>query len=138
MPKTIASLALSVSVLALSSPTAAQMGGATDSGTGAVVGEAPATSPDDESPETMNANPLLNPWTGPYEGVPQWDKVSASDFPDAFAQTMASTKAEYEAILANPAEPTFENTMVPLELAGEEIGRVFSYCGVYTSNLSSP
>ena len=51
---------------------------------------------------------------------------------------MADTKAEYEAILANPDEPTFDNMMVPLELAGEEVGRIFSYWGVYTSNLSSP
>ncbi len=137
LPKMIAMLALSASALALGAPAAAQLGGATDAGAGAVPGDAPATSADEESPKRMD-NELLNAWTGPYQGVPQWDKVQASDFPDAFVHGMTDTKAEYETFLANPAAPTFANTMVPLELAGEEIGRVFSYWGVYTSNLSNP
>ena len=142
LPKTLASFALSVSTLALGTPALAQTGGETDAGTGSVIGEAPDTSADDESPKVMpksnDTNSLLNPWTGPYQGVPQWDEVEASDFPGAFRLGMAGTKAEYETILANPEAPTFANTMEPLELAGEEIGRVFSYWGVYTSNLSSP
>ncbi|WP_420606915.1 M3 family metallopeptidase [Novosphingopyxis sp.] len=142
MPKTLAFFALSVSTLALGTPALAQTGGETDAGTGSVIGEAPDMSADDESPKVMpksnDTNSLLNPWTGPYQGVPQWDEVEASDFPGAFRLGMAGTKAEYETILANPEAPTFANTMEPLELAGEEIGRVFSYWGVYTSNLSSP
>ncbi len=142
LPKTLAFFALSVSTLALGTPALAQTGGETDAGTGSVIGEAPDMSADDESPKVMpksnDTNSLLNPWTGPYQGVPQWDEVEASDFPGAFRLGMAGTKAEYETILANPEAPTFANTMEPLELAGEEIGRVFSYWGVYTSNLSSP
>ena len=138
MTKTLATLALSVSTLALGAPAFAQAEGSTGPAAGTAAGEAPDVGADDESTAMPNANPLLRDWTGPYGGVPQWDAVSVSDFPGAFEAAMADTKAEYEQILANPAEPTFENTMVPLELAGEEVGRLFSYWGVYTSNLSSP
>ena len=27
-------------------------------------------------------NPMLAPWTGPYEGVPPWDKMDPELFPD--------------------------------------------------------
>ncbi|WP_232343190.1 M3 family metallopeptidase [Novosphingopyxis sp. YJ-S2-01] len=138
MTKTLATLALSVSTLALGAPAFAQAEGSTGPAAGTAAGEAPDVGADDESTAMPNANPLLRDWTGPYGGVPQWDAVSVSDFPGAFEAAMADTKAEYEQILANPDEPTFENTMVPLELAGEEVGRLFSYWGVYTSNLSSP
>ncbi len=138
LTKTLATLALSVSTLALGAPALAQAEGSTGPAAGTAAGEAPDVGADDESTAMTNANPLLRDWTGPYGGVPQWDAVSVSDFPGAFEAAMADTKAEYEQILANPAEPTFDNTMVPLELAGEEVGRLFSYWGVYTSNLSSP
>jgi len=138
LTKTLATLALSVSTLALGAPAFAQAEGSTGPAAGTAAGEAPDVGADDESTAMPNANPLLRDWTGPYGGVPQWDAVSVSDFPGAFEAAMADTKAEYEQILANPAEPTFENTIVPLELAGEEVGRLFSYWGVYTSNLSSP
>ena len=138
MTKTLATLALSVSTLALGAPAFAQAEGSTGPAAGTAAGEAPDVGADDESTAMPNANPLLRDWTGPYGGVPQWDAVSVSHFPGAFEAAMADTKAEYEQILANPAEPTFENTIVPLELAGEEVGRLFSYWGVYTSNLSSP
>ena len=54
-------------------------------------------------------NPLLQPWTGPYQGVPPWDKLDPELFPDAFQKAMAEVKAEVQAVIDNPAEPTFEN-----------------------------
>lgn len=35
------------------------------------------------------ANPLLAPWTGPYGGVPPWDKVKPELFPAAFEAALA-------------------------------------------------
>ncbi|KTE23803.1 peptidase M3 [Sphingopyxis sp. H071] len=83
------------------------------------------------------ANPMLQPWTGPYEGVPPWDKLDPELFPDAFAKGMAEVKAEVQAVIDNPAEPTFENTHVPMQLAGESMERVFALWGVQTSNKSN-
>jgi peptidyl-dipeptidase Dcp len=81
---------------------------------------------------------LLQPWAGPYDGVPPWDKVKVEEFPAAFQGAMDASKSEFEAMLETPGPITFENTMTANELSGEKIGRLFSVWGVYSSNLSSP
>jgi peptidyl-dipeptidase Dcp len=51
---------------------------------------------------------------------------------------MAMHLAEIDAI-ANNAEPaTFENTIVAMERSGQALGRVFTYYGIWTSNMSTP
>jgi peptidyl-dipeptidase Dcp len=82
------------------------------------------------------ANSITADWTGPYGGVPAWDKVKTSDFPAAFETMMASVKVEFEKVIANPAAPTFDNTMKPLQ-ADTIDNRIMPIWGVYTSNLSS-
>lgn len=81
---------------------------------------------------------LLNEWTGPYDGVPPWDKVKVSEFPAAFQAAMKASKDEFEAMLEKPEAITFENTITASELSGEKIGRLFSIWGVHSSNLSNP
>ncbi len=81
---------------------------------------------------------LLQEWTGPYEGVPPWDKVKVAQFPAAFQAAMNASKAEFEAMLAKPEAITFDNTITASELSGEKIGRLFSIWGVHSSNLSNP
>ncbi|HEX4873612.1 MAG TPA: M3 family metallopeptidase, partial [Sphingorhabdus sp.] len=83
-------------------------------------------------------NPILDPWTGPYDGVPPWDKVKPADFPAAFDAAMKQTKAEFEAILTNPAPVTFDNTIKANELAGRPMNQLFAIWGVHSSNLSNP
>ena len=80
---------------------------------------------------------LLQPWTGPYDGVPPWDKVKTDDFPAAFEAAMAASTVEFEKIVNNSEVITFDNTITARELSGKEIDRLFSVWGVYTSNLSS-
>jgi peptidyl-dipeptidase Dcp len=82
-------------------------------------------------------NPLLQPWTGPYEGVPPWDKLDPELFPDAFQKAMDEVKAEVQAVIDNPAAPTFDNTHVPMQLAGDTIQRIYALWGVQTSNRSN-
>ncbi|WP_239016626.1 M3 family metallopeptidase [Sphingorhabdus pulchriflava] len=84
------------------------------------------------------ASAILDPWTGPYDGVPPWDKVKPADFPAAFDAAMKQTKAEFEVILTNPAPVTFDNTIKANELAGASVNRLFSIWGVHSSNLSNP
>jgi peptidyl-dipeptidase Dcp len=81
---------------------------------------------------------LLQEWTGPYEGVPPWDKVKVGEFPAAFQAAMDASKAEFETMLETPGPVTFENTMIVNELSGAKIGRLFSVWGVHSSNLSNP
>ncbi|MGE5952811.1 MAG: M3 family metallopeptidase [Qipengyuania vulgaris] len=56
--------------------------------------------------------------------TPDFSAVSEDDYIPAFEQGMAIQKAEVEAIKANPAAPTFENTIVALEKSGRMLGRV--------------
>ncbi|TRO65069.1 M3 family metallopeptidase [Christiangramia sabulilitoris] len=86
---------------------------------------------------TMN-NPLLTDWTGPYSGVPAFDKMNVKDVKPAIRKGMEMHLAEIDKIAENPAEPTFENTIVPMEKAGSELDRAFTYYGIFSSNVSSP
>ncbi|MEP0175391.1 MAG: M3 family metallopeptidase [Paraglaciecola sp.] len=83
-------------------------------------------------------NPLLAEFSGPYGGVPAFDKMDLSYLKPALEQGMALNLTEIDAIVNNPAPATFANTIVPLEKAGSELSRVFRYWGIWSSNLNSP
>ena len=83
-------------------------------------------------------NPLLQEWTGAYGGVPAFDRMELADLEPALDAAIATHLAEIEAIAKDPAPPTFENTVVAMERAGDEIDRVFTYYGIWSANLSSP
>lgn len=84
------------------------------------------------------SNPLLKPWEGPFGGVPAFDQMSLTALKPALELGMERNLAEIEAITSNPEAPTFENTILALEKTGEPLGRVFTYYGIWGSNLSSP
>jgi len=88
--------------------------------------------------ETNPANVLLAEWKGPYGGVPAFDKMDLGQLKAALEAGMAKQLGEIDAIAANPAPPTFENTIVALERAGRDLDRVTTYYGIWSSNLSSP
>ncbi|WP_347302962.1 M3 family metallopeptidase [Croceibacterium sp. TMG7-5b_MA50] len=90
------------------------------------------------SATAADANPLLATWEGSYGGVPPWDQVQPDLFPQAFATALAERQVEYERIASNPEAPTFDNTFVPMQLAGERLGRVNALFGVMTSNMNKP
>ena len=73
------------------------------------------------------SNVLLEAWTGPYGGVPPWDRVRAEDFPDALATALAERRAAVERTAQNPEPPTFENTLVALERTGDALDRVLRH-----------
>jgi peptidyl-dipeptidase Dcp len=81
-------------------------------------------------------SPMIADWTGPYGGVPPWDKVKVSDFTPAFDHAIDSARAEIAAITANKKKPTFENTIVAMERAGAELTRLQNLFGVYSGNLN--
>ncbi|WP_237144461.1 M3 family metallopeptidase [Pontibacter pamirensis] len=83
-------------------------------------------------------NSLLAEWTGPYGGVPAFDKMKLADLKPAMEKGMALQLAEIDAIANNPAPATFENTIEAMERAGEELNRAFTYYGIWSSNISSP
>ena len=90
------------------------------------------------TPTTTESNPLLAEWTGPYGGVPAFDRMDLADLEPAVDAGIAAHLAEVEAIAQNPDAPTFENTIVAMEKAGRPIDRAFTYYGIWSANLSSP
>jgi peptidyl-dipeptidase Dcp len=83
-------------------------------------------------------NPLLNDWQGPYGGVPPFDKVQVSLFKPALEAAMAENLSEVQKIANDKAAPTFENTIVAMEKAGQTLDRVGTLYGVWGSTMSSP
>lgn len=88
--------------------------------------------------ERMPENVLLREWTGPYGGVPAFDQMKVEDIEEAVLKGMELKLAEIDAITSNEEDPSFENTIVPLEASGKTLNRVFAYYGILSSNQSSP
>jgi peptidyl-dipeptidase Dcp len=64
-----------------------------------------------------SANPLLKDWASPF-GVPPFREIEPEHFSPAFAHAFAAHEAQVAAIAADPAEPTFANTIEALEASG--------------------
>ncbi|WP_312134512.1 M3 family metallopeptidase [Brevundimonas sp.] len=88
-------------------------------------------------PTTAPKAELLQVWTGPYEGVPPWDKVTAPKLREAILEAIDLRRAEINAIANNPEPATFANTSVAMQMAGEPLGRAMALFGVMTSNIGS-
>jgi len=86
----------------------------------------------------MEANPLLQPWSGPYGGVPPFDRVQVADFAPALEAAMAEQLAEIERIAADPAPATFANTIEALERSGRTLDRALAVYNVFSSTMRSP
>ena len=76
-------------------------------------------------PEIDTNNPLLAEWETPH-ATPPFDKIKISDYEPAFETAIAVSRAEVDAIVNNPAEPSFNNTILALEKQGELLDRISS------------
>jgi peptidyl-dipeptidase Dcp len=88
--------------------------------------------------DTRAANPLLEKWSGPYQGVPAFDRYQVAQFEPALEVGMADQLAEIDKIAGDPAAPSFANTIAAVERAGRTLTRVVSVYGVWSSTLSTP
>lgn len=68
-------------------------------------------------------NPLLTESAAPF-GAPQFDKIKNEHYLPAFKAGIEEAKAEIDAIIANPEEPTFENTIEAMEYSGKTLNKV--------------
>ena len=68
-------------------------------------------------------NPFLAEWDTPY-GIPPYDEIEIEDYIPAIKAGIEQQNAQIEEITSNPDAPTFENTIVPLELSGEILDKV--------------
>ena len=82
-------------------------------------------------------NPLLAPWTGPYGGVPPFNKIQIKDFKPALTKGMDLSRADIKVIAESKDAATFENTIAALEDSGRPFSRAGSMFGTYTSTMNS-
>jgi peptidyl-dipeptidase Dcp len=85
-----------------------------------------------EQPFVEEQNPLLAPWTGPFE-APPFARIEPAHFRPAFESALKEARAEIDAIADNPAPPSFANTIEALERSGRSLDQV---AGVFF-NLAS-
>jgi peptidyl-dipeptidase Dcp len=82
---------------------------------------------------SASSNPFFAESTLPLH-YPAFDKISDRDYAPAFDRGMAEHLREVAAITANPAAPTFDNTIIALEKSGQVLRRTstvfFSLSGV--------
>jgi len=84
-----------------------------------------------------STNPLLQEWTGPYGGIPPFDRISISDFKPALEASMAEELAEVDRIASDPTPPTFDNTIAALERTGRKLDRVTTSYGIWSSTMNT-
>lgn len=84
-------------------------------------------------PELDTTNPLLAQWETPH-ATPPFSKIELAHYEPAFEAAIACQRAEIDAIVNNPAKPTFGNTIAALERSGQLLGRIE---GVFYNLLSA-
>ena len=81
-------------------------------------------------------NPFFNEWETPFE-VPPFDQIRTSHYMPAYLKGFEEQKLEIKAIINNPDEPDFENTIKPYVYSGElltKVSRVFG--GLNSANTN--
>jgi len=71
----------------------------------------------------MTRSVLLQDWLTPF-ALPPFAAIDTADFEPAITATVAMAQARIAAIAADPAAPTFANTVAALERATRELNRV--------------
>ena len=70
-----------------------------------------------------NRNPFFSEYKTPHETAP-FHKIKLEHYEPALMEGIKQHQAEVDAIINNPEAPTFENTIVALEYAGNLLDRV--------------
>ncbi|MGY6661146.1 MAG: M3 family metallopeptidase [Glycocaulis sp.] len=84
----------------------------------------------------LDNNPFAEEWTENF-GAPPLDRITEAHFMPAFEAAMADHSAEVAAIANNPEAPTFDNTLLAMEMAGSGLSRVSAVFGNLTSSASN-
>lgn len=82
--------------------------------------------------KTEGENPFFGEWDTPF-GVPPFDRIQPEHYKPAFERGMELQLAEIEAIVADPAAPSFDNVILALDNSGDLLGTVSRMFGLITS-----
>ncbi len=78
-------------------------------------------------------NPFFSDFNTPFE-VPPFDRIRAEHYKPAFLRGFAQQKEAVKKIVTNTDQPTFENTIKPLEYSGELLTKVSRIFGSLNSS----
>lgn len=73
--------------------------------------------------DKTDSNPLLGKFDTPYQ-TPPFDKIKHEHYMPALDSAIAMARHEIDAIISNPEEPTFENTIEALDRSGKLLATV--------------
>ena len=96
----------------------------------------PVIAQEKEKEVKQDRSVLLNPWTGPFGGVPPWNLVRENEFLVAFDDAIAEADREIQEIANADTAPNFQDTILSMESAGDTLKRLSSIFFVYASNLN--
>ena len=82
-------------------------------------------------------NPLTAEWSGPYGGVPPFDKVKIADFKPALEAAMTENLSEIDKIATEKSAPNFENTIAAMERAGKALSRAGIVYSIWAGTMSN-
>jgi peptidyl-dipeptidase Dcp len=84
-----------------------------------------------------SANPLLRDWKTPF-GLPPFEAIEPGHYRAAFDAGLSEQRAAVDAIAADPAEPSFDNTVAAMERSGATLKRVsavfYNLAGSHTND----
>ena len=87
---------------------------------------APASTANDLAAETVCESVLLRPSNFEY-GLPLFHLYRFDEILPSLKVAIQKFEVEWKAIRDNKEEPTFQNTIVPMEFLGEDLDRVLNY-----------
>ena len=76
---------------------------------------------------------LIDPWSGPYGGLPPFDTATPAAIEAATLAALELKRGEIAVIVDHPAPPDFENTIAALEDAGRPLKRLASLAAILFS-----
>ena len=80
----------------------------------------------------LEGNPFTVEWETPY-GAPPFSLIKDEHYMPAIKAGILQLRSEIAGIVDNPDAPTFENTIVALDLAGKQVSKVSSTFGNITN-----
>ncbi len=83
------------------------------------------------------ANPLLQEWTTPFQ-APPFSQIRPEHFVSAFKEAIAENRKEVDAIVNNPQQATFANTIEALDKSGQLLSKVSSVFSNLSGGFSTP
>ncbi len=86
---------------------------------------------------SLAGNPFMSDY-GTVYNIPPFQKIKPAHYMPALREGIKRQKAEIEAITGQAHEPTFANTILPLEQSGELVRRVMNVFSNLDETISSP